>query len=187
MFLWCLLILLLVCSYFWPCDGTFPLLPSSGAVYLLEPFWFAKFKTRLVSQFPLFLFLIKSCLLPRACVQAKWTRRGEQQVTCLSQSTQPRTDGAAGSVWQITLLVVGLNPAPTAVSSSTTQNLSRVTVIRARTCRRTQRERCRYEQNTEYLPPVRLELFIIPGFLSDPPKHQKPISRQKRLNIKYFA
>lgn len=74
--------------------------------------------------------------------------------------TQPRTDGAAGSVWQITLLVVGLNPVPTAVSSSTTQALSRATVICARTCHRTQRERCRYEQNTELLPPVRLELFI---------------------------
>lgn len=161
MFLWWWLTLFLVCSYFWPCDGTLPLLPSSdktGTVYPLEPFCFAKFKTSVpISSF----FISHPVLFTSPCMRASKVGKagraaGDMSVT----STQPRTDGAAGSVWQITLLVVGLNPVPTAVSSSTTQTLSRVTVMCAHTCHHTQRERCRYEQNTEHLPPVRLELFI---------------------------
>lgn len=155
-------------------------LPTKLPVYLLEPFCFAKFKTRLLSQFPL-SFISHQVLFTSPCMRASKVGEagraaGDMSVT----NTQPRTDGAAGSVWQITLLVVGLNPVPTAVSSSTTQTLSCVTVKCAHTCHRTQRERCRYEQNTEHLPPVRLELFISLDFCLTSEKHQN-LSRDRSI------
>lgn len=184
----------LVCSYFWPCDCTFPPLPSSdktGAVYPPEPFCFAKFKTRLVSQFPRFCFFLIShqVLFTSPCMRAsKVGEAGRAAGDVSVTSTQPRTDGAAGSVWQITLLVVGLNPVPTAVSPSTTQTLSHVTVMCARTCHHTQRERelpLRAKRRASSAGAS--GVIYIPGFLSDLRKHQKPISRQKPLNITCFA
>lgn len=129
-----------------------------------------------------FFFIPHQVLFTSPCMRARKVGEagraaGDMSVT----STQPRTDGAAGSVWQISLLVVGLNPVPTAVSSSTTQTLSRVTVPRARTCHRTQRESCRYEQtSTEHLPPVRLELFISLDFCLTS-ENIKNLSRDKSL------
>lgn len=86
------------------------------------------------------------------------------------------TDGAAWSVWQITSLVVGLNPMPTDATNrplwrdlkSLTQTVSYILSILSS---------CTY---------LTWDIYI-PCFQFDLQKHQNTPSKQKRLNIKVLC
>lgn len=125
------------------------------------------------------------CCLCFSVQWGAWVSDSSGWCVCHRQTHAVWADGAAWRVWQITLLVVGVNPVPTAALPSTPP-----TVLCGRhTHTGTLRRRCDCAPHTKHLLLTHPCISYLYTRLSAwPPKTSKrTLKNKKHLNIKCFA